>query len=460
MVSPKGYVRFEERDVHSATANLAAEAAHPDPRKGIHIRCLYNNKFLVRDGSTELITASSKEKVEDQMKEICTLFRYTVTGNNTMKLIHVQTGRTVSIEGPEEPLIGYYLCVKPSGSEAILEVEALTIDVNRIIKLPKYVVFKGDNGKYLRSSETQFQVEVLGQDRHDKEAWFETFPTSNGDVRLKSVRAGKFLRRRAGDNGIVADTDDPTSYDSDTVFEIAKLSSGSVALRNRGNDRYFQRMPDLKDCLSANADSGIKLAEMLVEEPVTDRKVEIQYRLQDARIYDTKPVTWTSAEVRNPTKEENYFTLETKYTESFTWSWHVSGSITTNVSVKLSAGIPFITKAESTVEVGATVESGYEETRNNTKEHMASITVKIPAGEKRAARMLSMQAKCDVPYTSVQIDTLANNTQVVTRLQDGVFHGLNGYQFVLEVFDPEGDPAVAIVTKPWRPITLPPIVQA
>ncbi|KAK9677121.1 hypothetical protein RND81_11G122800 [Saponaria officinalis] len=460
------FLRFEENEVYNPSAKFATEDALIDPKKGVHLRCLYNNKYLVRQASTERITASADEKDEDESSENCTLFGYSVTSSNTVMFTHVQTGRTVSIEPPKDQVNGYHLCLSPKSD--VIQAECIIVDVDRIIKLPKFVVFKGDNGKYLQRNPDQkwFPDEqyFVGEDSFHKDTWFETFPISNGDVRLKSVAVNRFLIRNAT-NAVVSESNDTTPDNPATLFEITKINDTTVALKNRFPKiytEYCERRPSdawsSPNCLFSFTPTPIKEAQFVVEEPVLDRTVKMEYRLQHARVYDNQPKSWVSSEASNTTPEAASFTLEIKYVESYSQSFHATASVSTNVTTKFTAGIPLVIENEVEVEVGASIETGFEETRDKTTEHTASVTVTVPAGEKRAARMLAMTARCDVPFSYVQTDILADNQRVETVLEDGVFKGLNGYHFVIEIFDPR-DPGVVLETQDWKPIDLPDIVQ-
>ncbi|XP_074278883.1 uncharacterized protein LOC141602558 [Silene latifolia] len=270
--------------------------------------------------------------------------------------------------------------------------------------------------------------------------------------------------RRTPTEDIELDSSDATSGDPASVFGITKVNDTTIALRNMLHGVFCQRFPKsftpiMNDTLRAIADSSVKEAQFLVEEPVIDRTVKIEYRLQHARIYDNQPKSWLSTEVTNTTPEAGSFSLETKYVESYSHTLHVTATLSTNITTKFSAGIPLVVESEVEVEIGASIETGYEHTWDKTTEHSASVTVVIPAGKKRAARMLAMNAKCDVPFFYVQTDILANNERIETVLEDGVFKGINGYHFVIEIFDPENNPSVALETRNWKPITLPDLVQ-
>ncbi|KAK9666908.1 hypothetical protein RND81_14G220000 [Saponaria officinalis] len=431
-----GSLRYEERVVHNPTCKFAYEESQVGFGQGVHLRCLHNNKYLVRQAGTDWITATANEPVEDTNRRDCTLFRINIVSNNSMRWVHVNTNIFVAIAAPNDSLYSYYLTIRPNNTN---QVETIPIDVERIIKLPKTVVFKGDNGKYLSVQNSIYQP-FVGNDRHRKETWFETFPVSNGDVRFRSVQNNNFMRR--DNNGwVVADSTDTTSNNANTVFQIARLSDTTIALINRGNNRFCQRFGN-DDRFKAEIDSGVKEAELTVEEPIVDRTIDIEYRFKDARVYDEKPRSWLSQVAFNDAKDRDLETqLTITYTESHTFSFHVTTAVRTNFLMRTSAaaGVPLIAKVKTEFEfsVGFDVEVGFEKTEENSESYEFKCTVIIPPGEKRRAKVMALEARCDVPFDYIQTEVQANGEIIRTKLEDGVYRGMNGYEFHVQVYDPD-----------------------
>ncbi|KAL9231807.1 hypothetical protein vseg_006979 [Gypsophila vaccaria] len=441
-----GALRYEERPVHSPTAKFGYDESLQGPSQGVHIRCLHNNKYLVRDATGDWITATASEPVEDTKRRDCTLFRIVIVSSNSMRWVHASSNFPVAVVAPSDTFSSYYLTIRRTN---ILAVECIPIDVERIIKLPKTVVFKGDNGKYL-TAQTNFHQPFNGDDRHRKEAWFETFPVSNGDVRLRSVQNGRFMRRD-NQGWILADSNDTTSNNDNTIFQIARLSDTTIALINRGNNQFCQRFGN-DNRFKAEIDSGVKEAELAVEEPIVDRTIDIVYRFQDARIYGEKPRSWLSQVAFNDAKDSDLETqLAIIYSEAHTFSFHVTTAVRTNFVTRVSAegGVPLVAKATAEFEysIGFDVEMGFEETQEKGQNYEFRCNVVIPPGKKRRAKVMALEAKCDVPFNYVQTEVVANGEIIRTNLEDGVYRGMNGYEFHVQVYDPD-EPTTLLHDEP------------
>ncbi|KAK9666880.1 hypothetical protein RND81_14G218200 [Saponaria officinalis] len=442
-----GALRYEERVVHNSTCKFGYEVSEFGAGRGVHLRCLHNNKYLVRQTGEDWITATANEPVEDTKRRDCTLFRVNAMSFNTMRWTHVSSNTLVAIAAPTDTQgSSYYLTIRPDNTSQLL---CQPIDVERIIKLPKIVVFKDNNAKYLQVQNNQ-NLLFEGEDRHRKQTWFETFPVSNGDVRFRSVQNGKFVRR-GNNNWIVADSDDTTSNNRDTLFHIARLNDKSIALVNQGNNRFCERFGDDFQ-FRAGIDTGVREAQLEIEEPIIERSIDVEYRLQDARIYDSKPRSWLSQTAFNDTKDRDLETqLAITYTESHTSSFHVTSGVETNFTAKANAkaGIPIIARAKAELEFTTTlgVDTTLEKVNQNTESYEFRTNVIIPPGKKRKARIMALEAKCDVPFSYVQTEVLANGHIIRTNLEDGVFRGMNGFEFHVQVYDPD-EPTKIIFDEP------------
>ncbi|KAK9666890.1 hypothetical protein RND81_14G218600 [Saponaria officinalis] len=375
---------------------------------------------------------------------------------NTMRWTHVGTNTLVAIAAPSDTGYSYYLTIRSNNTSQLL---CQPIDVERIIKLPKIVVFKDNTSKYCQVQSNDY-LSFGGDDRHRKQTWFETFPVSNGDVRFRSVQNGKFMRRN-NSGWIVADSNDTTSNNRDTLFHIARLNDKSIALVNQGNNRFCERFGDDFQ-FRAGIDTGVREAQLEIEEPIIERSIDVEYRLQDARIYDSKPRSWLSQTAFNDTKDRDLETqLAITYTESHTSSFHVTTGVETNFTAKANAkaGIPIIARVKAELEFSTTlgVDTTLEKVNQNTESYEFRTNVIIPPGKKRKARIMALEAKCDVPFSYVQTEVLANGEIIRTNLEDGVFRGMNGFEFHVQVYDPD-EPTKIIFDEPVVTRYLPDIV--
>ena len=108
-VAAHGFPRFTGEEVVSPYAKFAVEMAKGGNNEEllVHIRCCYNNKYLVRrDESSAYIKAGAEELEEDKSKWSCTLFEpvYLDDAKTTVvRFRHVQ--------------LGHYACLWRSGDE-------------------------------------------------------------------------------------------------------------------------------------------------------------------------------------------------------------------------------------------------------------------------------------------------------------------------------------------------------
>ena len=94
---PSGFLKFDEEQIWSPRVKFAVE---PGDGRLVHIRSCYNNKYWVADPIQQLlwIVAAGDKPEEDQSKDSCTLFEpFTSSGNGTVHLRHVQTGKTLTL---------------------------------------------------------------------------------------------------------------------------------------------------------------------------------------------------------------------------------------------------------------------------------------------------------------------------------------------------------------------------
>ncbi|XP_074333995.1 uncharacterized protein LOC141671614 [Apium graveolens] len=310
------------------------------------------------------------------------------------------------------------------------------IDWQSLVFLPKYVAFKGDNGKFLRAyfdeDHEYLQFSAANMEDQPMLVGNEIMETSNGNICIQNMHWNKYWR--LSPSWIWADSTSPTSYG--TVFEPVKISDDTIALRNVANKLFCKRLTDegKENCLNADSSTIDSWTNLKVTELVISRKVEnVNFRLMDARIYGESIVLMDSSSNTNEgnATQEQTFYLSYKVKTSSTWSSKVSlkASIETSVSV----GIPLI--AEGTVKVGYEVAGEYMWGETNDVEEERSFTYKvmIPPKTKVTVRVMATHGTCDVPFSYTQRDVLYTGETVTTAMDDGVYTGVNSYSYYTEV---------------------------
>ncbi|XP_021912487.1 uncharacterized protein LOC110826197 [Carica papaya] len=446
--SPKNnkYLRYihEDVQVHSLLQFTGEEAVNPyvkfevEPAKTVkglvHIKCCYNNKYWVRwTDKNYWIVCAADQPEEDVSKWNCTLFKPTIIGGNleNVRLLHVQLNQYCALwftntyhnrclfAGAKEP--DQYSVTKL----AVFDWESFLI-------FPKHVAFKGDNDLLLSARwingkpHNEFAIDDVG----NPSVGYEIFTTNDGSIRIKSDYFGKFLARR-GSNWVLGDAADDDKS-KDTLFWPVKVDTNVVALKNLGNNYFCKRFTAerMTSCLNATVPTIAREARLEVVELVVSRQIfNVNFRLLDARIYDEKPISMTRESVVNRSSQPNEAEVKLSYTESTSSTWNASVSLKLGVQTTFKTGIPFIMEGE--IQISAEFEGSYQwgNTREESKEIETVYKVTVPPHTKMTISVLATKGTCDVPFSYTQRDTLMNGMHVTRYLHDGIYTGINCFNF-------------------------------
>ncbi|KAL4015294.1 hypothetical protein IC575_027538 [Cucumis melo] len=307
----------------------------------------------------------------------------------------------------------------------------LLVDFENIIRLPKYLSFK-NNDKFLaahtyyNSPYLQFNATDIGNPLVSH----EIFNVGDGTVRIKNESTKKFWRRDP--NWILADSNDQTAHDKNTLFWPVKIAKDKVALRNVANGRFVTRYTgDGKvDFLNASSETITKQAELEICEPIVSRELcDFKYRTMDAKIYDEQVLTMATEEAVNTSSKETVMTVSLKYMEEKTRAWESSLTIGVGIEASIKAGIPEILEGE--IKTTYSFEGNYTwgETIQETREVTATYSVPVPPNTRMKVTLLATKAKCDIPFSYTQRDLLRNGRRVETKYDDGIFKGVYTLKF-------------------------------
>ncbi|KAA8521725.1 hypothetical protein F0562_012398 [Nyssa sinensis] len=430
-VQMHGFLQFSGDEVVSPYVKYEVEMAKSG-RGLVNIRCCYNNKYWVRWSENHYwIVAEADEPEEDISKWSCTLFEPIYVDATRIRFRHVQ--------------LGHYACLWRTGDvyDSCLfagsnapdrdQCDVCTIiDWESLLILPKHVAFKGDNGNYLsgRMIEGLPYLQFASNDIGDPTVGNEVFTTRDGSVRIKSNHFGKFWRRSP--NWIWADSDDTSSNNSDTLFWPIKVENRVVALRNLGNNNFCKSLTTegKTGCLNAAISTISREARLEVEEPVLSRTIyNVNYRLMDARIYSQSVLTMANGTATNQTQEPSTVQVKLQYTERRTKTWNASVSLKLGINTSIQTGVPLI--AEGKVEIGAEFTGEYQwgQTDESSTEVETVYTVTVPPMSMVKVSLLATKGSCDVPFSYSQRDTLINGQQITSTMDDGVYTGINCFNF-------------------------------
>ncbi|KAJ4843199.1 hypothetical protein Tsubulata_008124 [Turnera subulata] len=435
------YLRYSGGSIVTPYSKFEAEASE-EHAGSFHIKCCYNNKYWVSksSGQAHWILGGADKKEEDRSKPSCTLFRpdFSEKYSNALKLLHVQTQRYVWFSTMSPPLEGCLYPATKTPSPAQLDLFWI-FDWDSLVILPRYVVFKGDNGKYLGGRDIewhnylQFASTKDDKDGHDDTVGHEVSYTDDGKIQLRSIYFDKKWRRSP--NWIWADSDNATSGDPDTIFIPGRVNDNTITLRNTGNYLYCQRLSTegKTDCLNASGeDKTSREVKLRLEEYVKSRRIHnVRYHFEDAKYYDKKIVLVAENSAENAYKRgKDTATLKFTFKKTTSSSWKYTHGIKLGVTAKLEAKIPVINLGgfEFTAEYNFEYESG--KTEDRSEEIESSYTVDVPENSKVTVFGLATKSSCDIPFSYSQTDTLYDGSQVTSdNVEGGLYHVEQSYLF-------------------------------
>lgn len=431
----QGYVRCSGEDVHSPLSKFEVERTDSDS-KVVHLRCCYNNKYLVASTQqSKYIVAEADKPEEDQSKSSCTLFQIIPFGDD-YRFKHVNSGNYAVLMrlGDNDPKKNCLYAGWADPNADLCDVFTV-IDWKSLVVLPQYVAFKGDNGNYLCAYlDNHNYLKFARSDSGDSTAAHEVFPTSDGSIRLKSTHFGQFWRRSP--NWIWADSSDTSTNNKDTLFWPVKLDDKTIALRNLGNNQFCKRLTadGNESCLNAATSTISQEARLEVTELVLSRDIyNVHFHPARARIYNEHVAVMGSGEASNTTNKENSMDVKVAHVETESSSWNASVSVKLGVKTTLVTKVPFI--AEGKVEISAEVSSGYQWGEVHTKTNTIETVYKalVPPMTRTTVSAIGSTATCDVPYSYTQTDTLMDGTQRTYDKEDGLYTGVNSFNVTYEL---------------------------
>ncbi|KAG8090128.1 hypothetical protein GUJ93_ZPchr0011g28310 [Zizania palustris] len=394
----------------------------------VHIRCCYNNMYWVAMQQQEgdvggWIIGTAHELEDDLSKPSCTLFKLdTITENQSQldRLFHVaHLGKHVSMFSSSDKAnnkVTNYLHVRREETREDNILAAYTVlYLSEEKQLPKYIAIKGANGKYLKAyldnyNYLQFYVDDIG----DSLVHNTTITNSDGTVRIKNHHFNKFWRR--GPNWILADSSDTSNNNPDTLFKVIKIGD-YFALKNLGNNYFCKRLTDegKTSCLSA-----------CIPTITTEAKLQIE------EIYDKKVLTMSTATAVNHTNVDNTVKLTLAYTEKNKSTWDSTLAWKLSVIANIKAGIPIIARVNVQINNEFSGEYKWGSSLEKTTEHQIDYEVTVPPKTKVTVSLIASQGSCDVPFSYKQEDVLYDGTVFTNDMNDGIYTGINCYDFKYE----------------------------
>ncbi|KAL8458484.1 hypothetical protein ACS0TY_035289 [Phlomoides rotata] len=402
-----------------------------------HLRFSHSNTYWAKCGDDKWIVAVSKKPNENISDSSCTLFSPTIDEKGVLRLTHVKSGKRVQTDSSSSRV---YVDEDEDEDDDNGDGEKNSdsycftyLDWEVLVKIPKRVAFRGDNGKILKAVTygNLNYLQFASTDGNDGYSAQEVVLQPDGHLRIKSVYYGKFWRLSPG--WIWGDSSDHSGDNVDTLFWPVKVDSQTIALRSCGNNKFCKRLTadDKTDCLDACVSEITNEAKLIVEELVLQSDVyNVKYHMKDARVFEEAPYLAAVGVADNRSDETSTFSIKVVYevTESTTFTHSYSLKLGTKTTFK--AGVPCIVegKIEASAEFTGTLAWG--STTAVKKGAEATLSVKVPAKSRAKVNYVGTHGKCSVPFSYTQKDKSSEDGNfVTTHHNDGIFYGINYYSF-------------------------------
>lgn len=435
-VNVHGFLQFCGEEAVSPYAKYEVEMAKSV--KGlVNIRCCYNNKYWVRSSENDLwLVAGANESEEDKSKWSCTLFEPVYDDDNMVRFRHIQL-RNYACMWRRGDAHDFCLFAGSNSIDNDQHNVCTFIDWESLLVLPKHVAFKGDNGKYLsaRQIDECTHLQFASSDIGDPTVSNEVFTTPDGSVRIKSVQSNRFWKRNTN-SWICADSKGTSNTNSDALFWPVKVDHNNVvALRNSGNNNFCRRLTSegKTSCLSASVSTIAKETRLGMEELVLSRNIyNVNYRLMDARIYSQSVLTMATGDAINTTRVQNDVEVKLSYTERKSQTWNASVSFKLGIKTNINAGVPLIAGGGIEISTEFTGQYQWGKTEDSSTMIETIYRVQVPPMSKVKVSLLATKGSCDVPFSYSQRDSLINGTHITHPMDDGVYTGINCFNFRYE----------------------------
>ncbi|KAG6398020.1 hypothetical protein SASPL_139470 [Salvia splendens] len=429
-----GSVADGESDKFNELVKIEVERSKTN-NKRVHLRFCQKNRYWQKNEDDESIVAVSTNPEEDTTKASCTLFEPVQQSDDVVYFRHVQTGWRVMLNNST---LGFYVDKNSVGAPIGF------VDWDTLVKLPKHVAFLGDNDKYLKAyKDNRNYLQFSSNDPNEILSGYEVSLMRDGHVRIKSDQWGLYWRMAWF--SIFADSDDATANDTTTLFWPVKIDENTIALKSTRANRFLKRLTDdgNDDYLHASLSNITKEARFKVQELVMDRRIyNVTFRMEDARIYNETPYVAGTTTVNNYADQEGSIAVSLKYTDTRSYYFTRSVSLTAGVTHTITAGIPGIGEAGIEVSAEISTETEWNDTKAESVEVSATGTVPVPAKSSAVVHYVGTRGTCDVPFSYTQRDRSSTDGKIMQTEQiDGVFTGVNnyGFQFTVEKYQPLPD---------------------
>ncbi|KAF4379642.1 uncharacterized protein LOC115719775 [Cannabis sativa] len=431
---PQTFLNFLGDDITSPVVKFELERAKKDA-EGVHIRCCHNNKYLAPNGSGWVFaSADHPDEEEGDQNTLFKLVKTQIDEQEYFKIQHVGLKYFAQILVTDNNhSSGLFMCPKeiphPNDAFKVLDWDSLVI-------FPKNVALRSNlnNQKYVspRVFNTYPFLQFDAEEIADQTVVNEISTFSDGFVRIKNLSTKNYWRRGDGD-WIYNDHPEAKDDDLGYLFWPIKLGDNIVALKNMGSSYFCEKFSegDVESCVKAGAKSITNEAKLCVSSSSMLRSIYgILFREEDGRVYNLNKVYIDEIVADNPEDIENTLTIK------FSYKKKSSSNFTNSVSFKLDVkptlhidAIPVI--VDGKIEISADVGGNIEWEKPDTVETLtkATFTAKAPPNTTTKFTLVAIQGTCEVPFSYIQREILYNGDTVIQTMEDGIYTGVNMFNF-------------------------------
>uniref|UniRef100_A0ACD5TTC9 Uncharacterized protein n=1 Tax=Avena sativa TaxID=4498 RepID=A0ACD5TTC9_AVESA len=429
----------------------------------VHIRCRYNRKYWVprqRGGGGWWIVADAHEPEEDLNSPNCTLIKPIISVTDakdddeattephvmTVRFLHAGHGKDTRMTFSKD--LGSAACMRvaePESDNSAGDDDAFIVlnFAGSPRRLPKFVVFKGYNDLYLSGVTINGRNYLRFSERdpgHPTVVHETTYPGRQGVVLLRNIHLNRSWIHSNGE-WILAyytpqDMQRPPNNSWFTMVDVRDYFAFSIY--DWGSENYIFLKSITRDgftnCLNDNSMNRTITPEarIRVEEAVLDREIyNVEYRLREARVYDTSILTMATTAAVNDTSRENTKRLTLAYEESEMSTWDATMELKLGYNSKIRAGFPKLGLG-ATVNISAEFFGAYNwgETMEKKVSHEVEYEVTVPPRTKVTVSLIATRSAVDVPYDYWQRDVMSTDGQArEVFMIDGLYTGINSYNF-------------------------------
>jgi hypothetical protein len=206
---------------------------------------------------------------------------------------------------------------------------------------------------------------------------------------------------------------------------------------------------NVKDVLEARNWSIHLENRIRVEEPVLDREIyNVEYKLREAKIYDSSVLTMATTAAINDTSRENTKRLRLVYEESEMSTWDATLELKLGYKSRIRAGFPKLGLG-ATVNISAEFFGAYNwgETMEKKVSHEVEYEVTVPPRTKVTVSLIATRSAVDVPFDYWQRDIMSTDGEArEVRMTDGLYTGINSYNFQFHTTEEKLKPRILAST--------------